>query len=495
MIGRPLSRLLRDAGIPYAVRGLDPLVRSVTIDSRRSKPGTLFLALPGEHVDGARFAADAVARGAVAVVAQSAAPVPAFDVPWIRVDNARSAAARVARECWGRPDAALTLVGITGTNGKTTVAHMVESIATAAGRSAGRIGTVGHAFAGREIATERTTPEAPEFYELLAEMVRAGVRIVAIEVSSHALALSRVEGASFRVAAFLNLGRDHIDFHGDLERYFDAKARLFETLADDATAVLAADDPRGRAMQARTHARVLTFGRAAWADVRLEGETVGAAGSTARLVLPGESFEIRTRLAGRFNLLNAAAAAACAVSLGLDAASIRAGIERLAVVRGRLEPVRAGQPFSVFVDFAHTEQALAAVLAAARELATGRLAVVFGCGGDRDRGKRAAMGRVAAERADFAVLTSDNPRGEDPLEILHEVERGFVSIAGASDRYVLEPDRRAALSRAIHWAGPGDVVVVAGKGHEATQTFAHGVEPFDDVLELRRSLAALGWAD
>lgn len=494
MIGRPLSRLLLDAGIPSALPARDPLVRSVTIDSRRSKPGTLFLALPGEHVDGARFAADAVARGAVAVIAQSA-PAPGLDVPWIRVDDARSAAARVARECSGRPDTALTLVGITGTNGKTTVAHMVESIAASGGRSAGRIGTVGHAFAGREIATERTTPEAPEFYDLLAEMVRAGVQIVAIEVSSHALALSRVEGASFRVAAFLNLGRDHLEFHGDLDRYFDAKARLFETLAEDATAVLAADDPRSPAVKDRTRARVLTFGRAPHADVRLERETVDATGSTARLVLPSGAVEFRTRLVGRFNLLNAAAAAACALSAGLDADAIRAGIERLALVRGRLEPVRAGQPFSVFVDFAHTEQALAAVLASARELATARLAVVFGCGGDRDRGKRAAMGRVAAERADFAVLTSDNPRREDPLEILREVERGFVSVAGAAGRYVLEPDRRAALSRAVHWAGPGDVVVVAGKGHEATQTFAHGDEPFDDVIELRRALASAGWAD
>jgi UDP-N-acetylmuramoyl-L-alanyl-D-glutamate--2,6-diaminopimelate ligase len=467
----------------------------VAIDSRRSGPGTLFLALPGEHVDGARFAAEAVARGAVAVVAQTAAPLPLLDVPWIRVDDARVAAARVARECWGRPDTALTLVGITGTNGKTTVAHMVESIATAGGRSAGRIGTVGHAFAGREIPTLRTTPEAPEFYALLAEMVRAGVEIVAIEVSSHALALSRVGGASFRVAAFLNLGRDHLEFHGDLDRYFDAKAKLFETLADDATAVLAADDPRGLALRARTRARILTFGRAPHADVRLEQETIDAAGSSARLVLPSGAIEIRSRLAGRFNLLNAAAAAACGVSAGLDADAIRAGIERLALVRGRLEPVRAGQPFSVFVDFAHTEQALAAVLAAARELAAGRLAVVFGCGGDRDHGKRAAMGRVAAERADFAVLTSDNPRREDPLEILRAVERGFVSVAGSEGRYLIEPDRRAALSRAIHWAAPGDVVVVAGKGHEATQTFAHGDEPFDDVLELRRALSSAGWVD
>ncbi len=354
---------------------------------------------------------------------------------------------------------------------------------------------MGHAFAGREIATDRTTPEAPDFYELLAEMVRAGVEIVAIEVSSHALALSRVEGASFRVAAFLNLGRDHLEFHGDLDRYFEAKARLFENLAEDATAVVSADDPRGPAMRARTRARVLTFGRAARADVRLEAEAVGADGSTARLVLPDGSVEIRTRLAGRFNLLNAAAAAACAVSVGLDADAIRAGIERLTVVRGRLEPVRAGQPFSVFVDFAHTEQALAAVLAAAREFAAGRLAVVFGCGGDRDRGKRHAMGRVAAERADFAILTSDNPRREDPLEILREVERGFLSVAGAADRYLLEPDRRAAIARAIHWAQPGDVVVVAGKGHEATQTFAHGDEPFNDALELRGALATAGWTD
>ena len=493
MIGLPLSRLLDAAGVAAPGLSNDPLVRSVVVDSRRSRPGSLFLALRGEHADGARFATDAVARGAVAVVAESAPEEDAPRVPWIRVANARSAAALLARECCGRPDAALTLVGITGTNGKTTVAHLVESIATAAGRSSGRIGTVGHAYGGHAVPTERTTPEAPDFFELLTEMRRAGVDVVAVEVSSHALALSRVEGAAFRVAAFLNLGRDHLDFHGDVDAYFASKARLFESLAADSVAVVAADDPRGRVIESRTRARVLTFGRSPDAHVRLENETVEASGSSARLRIPGNDVEIRTSLPGRFNLLNVAAAAACAVSLGIDGDAIREGVAALARVPGRLESVRCGQPFAVFVDFAHTEQALDAVLGAVRELTPGRVAIVFGCGGERDTGKRFGMGRVAAERSDFAVLTSDNPRQEDPLEILREVERGFASIADARSRYVLEPDRRAALSRIIHWARPGDGIVVAGKGHEATQTLADGAVPFDDRIELRQALIGAGW--
>jgi len=324
-------------------------------------------------------------------------------------------------------------------------------------------------------------------------MSRHGVDVVAVEVTSHALALSRVEGATFRTAAFLNLGRDHLDFHGTMDAYFESKLILFESLGENATAVVAADDPRGHLIRSRTRARLITFGRAANSEVRLSEEDVRADGSRARLVLPDGAVDVRTELRGRFNLLNVAAAAGCALSLGMDRDAVRDGVAALRRIPGRLEPVKCGQPFEIFGDFAHTEQALASVLQATREFTAGRIAVVFGCGGDRDPGKRPGMGRAAAEHADYAILTSDNPRQEDPLGILREVERGFVATAGARDRYVLEPDRRAAIARVVHWARPGDTVVVAGKGHEVAQTLAEGRIPFDDRSEVREALFSAGW--
>jgi len=384
-------------------------------------------------------------------------------------------------------------VGITGTNGKTTVAAMVEAIARAAGLRAGRIGTVGIAVAGAERDSARTTPESVDLFATLAEMRAAGVTLVALEVSSHGLVQGRVEGARFRVGALLNLGRDHLDFHGTLQAYFDAKARLFEALSSADTAVLPADDPAGARMAARTRARVLRFGRSQEAELRLHDEHGTLEGSTARLETPWGALALTVPLPGRFNLDNAAAAAACALAAGLPAAAVVAGIGSLSRVPGRLERVDAGQPFSVFVDFAHTEQALRRVLGDLRPLVRGRLAVVVGCGGERDRGKRPAMGRAAAEMADRVVLTSDNPRGEDPLAILREMETGVAEVPGAATRTEVVPDRSEAVRRAVTSSRGGDAVVVAGKGHETTQTFADRVERSDDRLLVRRALAEMGW--
>jgi len=494
MIARRLDALFAGAGIVPLTRvpaGL--VVTGVRVDSRAVTPGDLFFALRGAADDGARHAKDAVARGAAAVVAESPAPVPPPGVPWVRVAEARLAMGLMAREWFDRPDESLTLVGITGTKGKTTVAYLVESIVLAAGRQAGRIGTVGYAFGGTETAASRTTPEATELYRILAAMRDAGTEVVAMEVSSHALTLHRVAGATFPVAAFLNLGHDHLEFHGGGEAYFEAKASLFERLGPADAAVLPADDPRGAALAARTRARTIVFGHGPSADVRIEDERFGVAGSEARFSTPRGRIDVRTSLPGDFNVLNAAAAAACGLALGLDGAAIASGIERLARVPGRLEPVSAGQPFAVFVDYAHTEESLAAVLDAVRALTSGRLAVVFGCGGDRDHGKRFGMGRVAAGRADRVIITSDNPRSEDPLAIIREVEAGVLSVAGAASRATAVPDRSEAIHLALRSALPGDTVLIAGKGHETTQDVAGQSTPFNDRAVARRHLTELGF--
>jgi len=468
-------------------------VTGVSTDTRSIRAGDLFFALRGAADDGTRHAKDAVDHGAVAIVAESPMPSPGPGAPWIRVAEARRAMGLTAREWFHRPDEAMTLVGITGTKGKTTVSFLVESIVRAAGRKAGRIGTVGYAFAGLETKAARTTPEATELYRILASMRDAGTEIVAMEVSSHALALHRVAGARFPVAAFLNLGHDHLEFHGGSDAYFEAKASLFERLGLADAAILPADDPRGAALASRTRARTIVFGHGPRADVRVENERSGIAGSEALLATPLGPIAVRTSLPGGFNVLNAAAAAACGFALGLDAAAIAAGIEGLDSVPGRLEPVRAGQPFAVLVDYAHTEESLAAVLEAVRALTSGRLTVVFGCGGDRDRGKRFGMGRAAAARADRVLVTSDNPRSEDPMAIIREVEAGVLSVAGAAARTTIVPERADAIRLALRDAGPGDAVLIAGKGHEATQDVAGRSLPFDDRAVARLGLAELGF--
>jgi UDP-N-acetylmuramoyl-L-alanyl-D-glutamate--2,6-diaminopimelate ligase len=492
---RPLSELLRAAGVrPLHSVAADPPIAGVSLDSRRVLPGHLFFALRGFRIDGAVYVPDAVGRGASAVVSSSPRPAPLDEgIAWVRVEEPRKAAGLLAREWYGRPDEALALVGITGTNGKTTVSYLVESIAGASGIRPGRIGTVGFAYGGAERPAARTTPEAPDLFALLAEMRDAGVALVALEVSSHALALGRVEGARFAVAAFLNLGQDHLDFHGDPEAYFEAKAGMFEGLGPDQAAVLSADDPRGATLAARTRAKVSTFGRSERATVRLRDEECDLTGSSAVLETAGTRLPVRTRLLGRFNLDNVAAAAACSLAAGLPSAAVAEGIRALEFIPGRMERVDAGQPFTVIVDFAHTEQALRRVLDDVRASIGGRTLLVFGCGGERDRGKRPAMGRVAAERADLVFLTSDNPRSEDPLAILREIEAGVLSVPGGPERCRTIPSRKEAIAVAVSSARPGDAVLIAGKGHESTQTFWDHVVHMDDREVARKALAACGW--
>jgi len=490
-----LSTLLEDSNIrPMAAIGADPLIGGVSLDSRQVEAGDLFLAIRGAKSDGESFAPEAIRRGARAIVAAAPRP-PQIDasVGWVQVQHVRPVAGPLSRECHGRPDEALRLVGVTGTNGKTTVTHLVESIVRAAGRSCGRIGTVGYAFDGEDRPLERTTPEAPDLYRLLAEMRDHSVDVVAMEVSSHALALCRVSGARFSIAAFLNLSPDHLDFHGDEQSYFEAKASLFDTLDADVWAVLPADSPFGERLAARTRARTLTFGRAAIADVRLRDERCGLDGSSAVLETPMGPLPVRTFLQGRMNLDNVAAAAACAIALDVAPESIPAGILALEGVAGRMERVDAGQPFTVLVDYAHTSAALEGVLTWVREVAVGRVLVVFGCGGERDTGKRQAMGRAAARFADRVFLTSDNPRGEDPQQILDQVAQGLDDVHGAGERCRTIVDRREAIRQAVATAGADDVVVIAGKGHETMQIVGGERRPFDDRQAARAALDELGF--
>jgi len=490
-----LSHLLQGAGIdPVAAPGADPKIEGTSLDSSRIGPGDLFFAIRGFRTDGEKFAPEAVRRGARAVVAASPRPEWASpDLAWVQVDQPRRAAGLITREYFGRPDEALSLVGITGTNGKTTVAYLLESIVSAGGRRAGRIGTVGYTFGDVERAAARTTPEAPELYLLLAEMLDASIDTAVMEVSSHALALSRVEGAHFAVAAFLNLGQDHLDFHHDRQSYFEAKARLFDGLGPHQHAVLPAESPWGDALAKRTRAEVLTFGRGKGADIRLRNTRTGLDGSTATLDTPGGPIPVRTRLPAEFNLDNVAAAAACALALGLPPESITSGVPRLNRVPGRMEFIDRGQPFKVIVDYAHTSDALATMLRWLSRQTKGRLLALFGCGGERDQGKRREMGRIAAESVDLLFLTSDNPRAEPPEEILDQIAEGVAEVEGSAQRCHRFVDRREAIEAVIRAARPGDVVVLAGKGHETTQTIGSNVLPFDDRLIATETLESLGF--
>lgn len=493
--GARLSDLLRAAGIHRPVSGEgDPVILGACLDSRRARPGDVFFAIRGFESDGLDYVPQALCNGARAVIAATPRPQGlAPDVAWVEVEHSRRAAALVSREIFARPDEALVLVGITGTNGKTTVAHLVQSMAVAAGMHAGRIGTDGYGYGEVRATAERTTPEAPDLYRLLAAMRDDDVALVAMEVSSHALSLHRVVGARFATAAFLNLERDHLDFHGDREAYFQAKAALFESLGPEQHAVLPAESPWTARLCRMTRAGVLTFGRSPAAQVRLRDGRCDLDGLTARLETPCGQWMLRSPLLGDFSLDNVAAAAACALAVGLSATAVVEGAARLERVPGRMDRVDCGQPFAVIVDYAHTEDALRRLLEWTRAAAEGRVHVVFGCGGDRDRGKRPDMGRAAAELAHGIHLTSDNPRGEDPREILEEIAGGVRSVPGAGERCRIEVDRRAAIFGAVAEADDGDVVIIAGKGHEATQTIGRRSAAFDDRLVAIEALEARGF--
>src|SRR3954467_8459724 len=460
-----------------AARGAPPVeVTALAFDNRLVTPGTLFFCVPGFTRDGHDYAPDAIARGAAALVVQR--PLR-LGVPGGPVDDGRAAMAPAAAALNGDPTAALRAVGITGTNGKTTTAFLVRGLLEAAGRRTGLVGTVNAVVGGEERAMVRTTPEAIDLQRMFAEMRDAGDEAVVMEVSSHALALHRADSIHWAVAIFTNLTQDHLDFHPTMEDYFLAKRRLFG--AGPEVAVINVDDAYGMRLAYDFPDAIRIGIDSLHAQVRARGIESDAGGS--RFTVDG--LELHSPLPGRFNVLNVLGAVAAARALGLDDATIADALRHAVRVPARFEPVDEGQPFAVLVDYAHTPDSLDNVLRAARPLATGRVIVVFGAGGDRDRAKRPLMGAVACEQADVVIVTSDNPRSEDPEAIIAAILEG----CGAGVEVAV--DRRVAIERAIGIAEPGDVVIVAGKGHEQGQEFEDGHKiPFDDVSAAREALRA-----
>lgn len=473
------------------------LVTAIAHDSRDVARGTIFVAVRGQQFDGARFAPDAATRGAVLIVAASIRPDDAR-VPWLRVPDARVALAELAAAFYGDPSGDLTVVGVTGTNGKTTTTYLLSAIFDAAGWPCGRIGSVGYHTGRREEVAERTTPEAPAIQALLREMVDNGRTTCAIEVSSHALSMRRVDQVQFAAAVFSNLTRDHLDYHPDMQDYFATKRRLFDLRRPGAPAIVNLDDPYGVEL-AGTLDHPMTYAIDSAADVTPEHLEMTLSGSSMDVCTPRGRLRIRSGLPGRLNVYNILAAAAAAVALDVPFPAIERGVAGLDGVPGRFEVVSTpDDDVIVIVDFAHTDDALRAVLTAVRALSPHRVISVFGCGGDRDAAKRPLMGAVAARLSDLVVVTSDNPRSEDPDDIIAEIRLGMESPAEADQlRHRGIADRAAAIEYAVRQAEPGDAVVIAGKGHESHQLIGDERRPFDDRRVARAALgrrrAGIGW--
>ena len=456
-------------------------ISAVTYDSRRARAGALFVALRGQKADGAEFVPQAAARGASLAVAEVPRP-EGQSTPWIVVSDARLALALLSDAFYDHPSRRMPVVGVTGTNGKTTTSYLLSSMLDAAGLKSGLLGTVTYRLGGEEREASRTTPEAPDVQQLLDDMIRQGCKSAVMEVSSHALALKRVDGMRFAAAIFTNLTRDHLDFHEDMETYFLAKRRLFEMLPREAPGVINLDDPRGPSL-VEICGRPVTFALTRPADVTPGPLAITLEGLTFDIHTPSGVVPVKSKLVGRPNVSNILAAAATGVAMDLPLDAIAAGVANLPGVPGRFEVVSApDDEVTVVVDYAHTDDALRNLLETARPLAPKRLITVFGCGGDRDKTKRPLMGMVAARLSDVVVITSDNPRSEDPLRIIDEIKRGIPagSQSGRPPDIRTIVDRREAIERAVDLAGAGDVVLIAGKGHEKYQQIGGRVLPFDD---------------
>ena len=465
------------------------VVTGIAYDSRSVEPGQVFVALKGQHADGTAFARQAIERGAAAIVSEQPAPADA-QIPWAIVEDARLALAILAASFYRDPSSEMRVVGITGTNGKTTTAYLLASIFEAAGIRCGILGTVAYRIGDQVREATRTTPEAPDVQQLLREMVDEGCGACAMEVSSHALSLRRVDGMTFAAGVFTNLTRDHLDFHADMDDYFRAKRRLFEMLPRDAPSLLNTDDPRGQSL-ADAGGRRVTYAINRPADVMPGPLSFSLDGLDFDVRTPRGTVHVRSKLVGRPNVYNILAAIATTTALDVPFDAIERGLLSLDGVPGRFEVVSgANDEVTVVVDYAHTDDALRNLLETARPLAHGRLITVFGCGGDRDRTKRPLMGAVAGRLSDLIVITSDNPRSEDPARIIEAVQRGITADTrkDSAQRVLTIVDRRAAIAKAIELAAPGDVVLVAGKGHEKYQVIGASVLPFDDVAVAREAL-------
>src|SRR6202167_477619 len=477
----------------------DPGVSSVEYDSRRVKPGCAFVAMRGESSDGNRFIDQAIQTGAVAVVTDSAAEAQRPNVGWAVVQNGRRTLARVSANFYKKPAERIAVTGITGTNGKSTTAFLLEAILTAAGRKSALIGTIEYHVAGKILPAPHTTPEALELNRIFNEALGNGATDAVMEVSSHALAQERVYGVPFDVAVFTNLTRDHLDYHVTMEQYFAAKRVLFEGCGTDAprAVVTNLDDEYGAKLAEFSRKRSSVVLRYGWerGDFHAVRVDITPRGTRFDLVTPEQTVPLFSPLIGRVNVYNILAAVAACYARNCNLSAIARGVEALTHVPGRFQRVDCGQPFTVVVDYAHTDDALRNLTALAREFVTrrglnARVLTLFGCGEDRDRAKRPLMGEAAGRGSDFVVLTSDNPRSEDPIAIINDAT---VGLQRSGVKYSVQPDRRTAVALAIHEAAPGDIVLIAGKGHEKVQVTREGSIPFDDVEVARENLKALGY--
>ncbi len=489
-----LKRLIEDLSAASVEGPLDREVSGITYDSRRVTPGMVFVAIPGRQTDGHEFISTALERGATAVICERNG-AKLDGATRIRVPDVREALARAAICYYEHPSSKLQVIGVTGTNGKTTVSFMIKAMLEAAGISTGLIGTVRYEIGDRVIPAQRTTPESLEVQQLMAQMLRAGCRACVMEVSSHALEQKRVFGVDFDVAIFTNLTRDHLDYHGTMENYFSAKQKLFTALGDGTkkgAAVINIDDAFGARLAGQTNVEVeLTYGLERAARLRAAKIQLGKDESRFVVETPDGQFACRLPLIGRHNIYNALAAVGAGVALQVPTARIQAALEDLPPVPGRLEIVSMNPPFGVYIDYAHTDDALRNVLHTLREITRGRLLLAFGCGGNRDTGKRARMGKVAAELADYTIITNDNPRKEAPEKIAAQILEGYRS--ARPEGCSVELERVRAIRQIIGKAEAGDTVLIAGKGHETYQEFEDTVIPFDDRLYAQEALEALGF--
>jgi len=470
------------AGVKFAG---DAEINDITFDSRAVAPGSLFVALVGTNADGHRFVRDAVTAGASAVMVEHA--IEGLNVPQVAVKDSRAALGKVSARFFDYPSRRLKVIGVTGTNGKTTTTHLIRSILEAAGKQAGLIGTIAYAVGTAETPAVNTTPESLVVQRLLSEMAASGLEYAAVEVSSHALDQGRVDDVDFAAAVFTNLSREHLDYHKDMPSYARAKGRLFKLLGADAVAVANGDDPHTSGVLRGWAGNVVRFGFGAAAEVRAVSIETTLEGSVCKVTSPWGEMDLTTPMPGKHNVYNCLAAAAVTGALGIAAGAIVKGVAKLSCVSGRLEAVDEGQPFAVFVDYAHSDDALENVLNAVRTLTQKRVIVVFGCGGDRDTSKRPRMRAVAEELADHCVVTSDNPRSEEPGAIIEQIMRGVRD----ESKFTVEPDRATAIRRGIELAGPGDVLLIAGKGHETYQIFKDRRIHFDDREVAREVLRGM----
>ena len=486
---KPLSEIISGIEVQAVSGDSRVIIRGMTMDSRRVELGDLYVCVPGFKVDGHDYAASAISLGAVALIVERFLPL---EVPQVKVLNVRQVMGLLAANVYGQPSQQLELVGVTGTNGKTTITYLIEKIGIRQGLKVGLIGTLGSRIDGRDIPGERTTPEAIEVQKLLGEMVAEGVDLAVMEVSSHALDLGRVVGCEFDVGIFTNLTQDHLDYHKTMEEYLYAKSRLFahylEGKKSPKISILNGDDPAFFELSEASSASVVSYGIHNGVDYCAENVEVTTEGVRFEVRFSGRSQEIRYATPGVFSVYNALAAFVWGVERGYDSAVVAEALADIACVPGRFESVRIGQPFQVIVDYAHTPDGLENVVRTARDFTKGRLITVFGCGGDRDRSKRPLMGEAASQWSDFLIVTSDNPRTENPDLIINEILAG---VSGVD--YVVQPDRREAIFTACRMAKSEDTILIAGKGHETYQIFGTEVHPFDDREVAREALRGLGY--